>query len=224
MTSPGISLITVDVGGTLGTAAGPGLAMRLAAVSPLSAPQARTIMRGRLHTQPAITAEVIDTISADLQIPPDPAHFTAPAAPFSLFPGTLQALEELAGIATVATLSNVTCVDADTARLAALLAPHVAGNFPSCETGYAKPDPRAFLKVASHYGVTPGQVVHIGDDWACDAEGAAGAGMRAIWLSGARPVPDQTTMIRHGIVAVRDITAAARHLTSIIDTEKDTAR
>jgi len=224
MTIPVVSLITVDVGGTLGTAAGPGLAMRLAAASPLPAAQARAIMRGRLHTQPEITAEVIDSISADLRIPPDPAHFEAPAAPFSLFPGTLQALEELARLATVATLSNVTCVDADTERLAALLAPHVAGHFPSCKTGYAKPDPRAFLAIARHYGVAPGQVVHIGDDWACDAEGAASAGMRAIWLSGGRPAPDETTMIRHGIVAVRDITAAARHLTSITDSEKDPAR
>jgi len=222
--TPGISLITVDVGGTLGTATGPGLAMRLAAASPLPASQARTIMRGRLHTQPEITAEIIEAVSADLRIPPDPAHFEAPAAPFTLFPDTLRALGELAGLATVATLSNVTCVDADTERLAALLAPHVAGHFPSCETGYAKPDPRAFLTVASHFGVAPGQVVHVGDDWACDAEGAASAGMRAIWLSGGRPVPDETTMIRHGIVAVRDITAAARYLASITNTEKDTAR
>ena len=222
--TPSINLVTVDVGGTLGTATGPGLAMRLAAASPLAAAQARTIMRGRLHTQPAITPEVIDSVSADLQITADPAHFEAPAAPFRLFPGTLQALEELAGLATVATLSNVTCVDADSERLAALLAPHVAGHFPSCEIGYAKPDPLAFLSVARHYGTEPGHVVHIGDDWVCDAEGAASAGMRAIWLSGERPVPDEKTMIRHGIVAVRDIAAAARYLTSINNTAKDTAR
>jgi HAD superfamily hydrolase (TIGR01549 family) len=222
--SPGIALITVDVGGTLGTATGPGLAMRLAAASPLPASQARTIMRGRLHTQPEITAEIIDSISADLRIPPDPAHFEAAAASFTLFPDTLWALGKLAGLATVATLSNVTCVDADTERLAALLAPHVDGHFPSCQTGYAKPDPRAFLAVARHYGADPSQVVHIGDDWACDAEGAASAGMRAIWLSGGRPVPDETTMIRHGIVAVRDVAAAARHLTSTTDTEKEAAR
>jgi FMN phosphatase YigB (HAD superfamily) len=222
--SPDISLITVDVGGTLGTATGPGLAMRLTAASPLPAAQARTIMRGRLHTQPEITAEVIDSISADLRIPPDPAHFEAPAAPFSLFPDTLWALRELAGLATVATLSNVTCVDADTDRLASQLAPHVTGHFPSCQTGYAKPEPRAFLTVARNYGVAPRQAVHIGDDWACDVEGAAGAGMRAIWIAGGRPVPDETTMIRHSIVAVRDIAAAARYLTSITATDKDATR
>jgi FMN phosphatase YigB (HAD superfamily) len=222
--APGISLITVDVGGTLGTATGPGLAMRLAAASPLPASQVRTIIRGRLHTQPEITAEIIDAISADLRIPPNSAHFEAPAAPFTPFPDALRALSELAGLATVATLSNVTCVDAVTERLTALLAPYVAGYFPSCEIGYAKPDPRAFLSVASRYGAEPGQVVHIGDDWACDAEGAASVGMHAIWISGERPVPVETTIIRHGIVAVRDIAAAARYLTSITDTEKDTAR
>ena len=55
-------LISVDVGGTLGAADGPGLTMRLVGASPLEPERAREIMRGRLHTEASIT----DTVVADV--------------------------------------------------------------------------------------------------------------------------------------------------------------
>ncbi|MGW8355533.1 hypothetical protein [Streptomyces wedmorensis] len=64
-----------------------------------------------------------------------------PAAPLTLYPYTLDALRELAGIAPVVTLSNVTCVDADTQGLRQRLAPWATDLFPSCTLGYAKPNP-----------------------------------------------------------------------------------
>jgi FMN hydrolase / 5-amino-6-(5-phospho-D-ribitylamino)uracil phosphatase len=206
-------LITVDVGGTLGAGDGPGLTMRLAASSPLSPQQAREIMRDLLHTRPAITTEVVEEVCAALGIPPDPGPFTAPPAPLTLFPGTLPALRELAALAPVVTLSNVTCVDAETDWLAARLAPYVTGHFPSCSTGFAKPDPRAFQAVARRYGTVPARMVHIGDDWACDVLGAMNAGVRAVWISRGRPVPDET-VLGHGVTVADDLTAAARYLTS----------
>jgi FMN hydrolase / 5-amino-6-(5-phospho-D-ribitylamino)uracil phosphatase len=207
-----VELISVDVGGTLGLADGPGLTMRLIEASPLPAHRAREIMRGRLHTQPVITAEVIAEVSAALGIAADPAPFTAPPAPLTLFPGTLQALRELAALAPVVTLSNVTCVDADTDRLAAQLAPYVTGHFPSCQTGYSKPDANAFRAVARRCGTTPDRMIHIGDDWNCDILGAVSAGARAVWISRGRAVPDET-VLRRGALAADDLAAAARLLT-----------
>lgn len=48
--------------------------------------------------------------------------------------------------------------------------------------GVAKPDPRIFALTLEGLGVTsPDLVVHIGDSWTADVEGALGAGWRAIW-------------------------------------------
>ncbi|MFE1348509.1 HAD family hydrolase [Streptomyces sp. NPDC058757] len=187
--NPPVKLISVDVGGTLGEADGPGLTMRLTAASPLPADQARAVLRGRLHTQPVLTDALAAELSAALGI--DPADFPRdlPPAPLTLYPYTLQALRELAGIAPVVTLSNVTCADADTETLRQRLAPHVTGLFPSCTTGYAKPDPRAFRTVADHHHTELASMVHIGDDWTCDVLGALDAGAVPIWISKGRPMP-----------------------------------
>ena len=83
-----------------------------------------------------------------------------PAAVWGLLQGRLGgrqvALRELAAIAPVVTLSNVTCVDADIDLLAVQLAPYVADHFPSCRTGYAKPYANAFYVIAKRYGTEPG--------------------------------------------------------------------
>ncbi|GGY71250.1 hypothetical protein GCM10010363_60600 [Streptomyces omiyaensis] len=188
--TPPVKLISVDVGGTLGEADGPGLAMRLTAASPLSADQARAVMRGRLHTQPALTDALAAELATALGIEPADFPRDLPPAPLTLYPYTLDALRELSAIAPVVTLSNVTFADADTDALRQRLAPHVTGLFPSCTIGYAKPDPRAFRTVADHHQVDPASMVHIGDDWACDVLGALDAGATPIWISKGRPIPD----------------------------------
>ena len=50
-------------------------------------------------------------------------------------------------------------------------------------TGFAKPDVRMFHAAAQAAGVTPEQVLHIGDDAHLDAVGALAAGMHAVWLN-----------------------------------------
>ncbi|MCS7081866.1 MAG: HAD family hydrolase [Bacteroidetes bacterium] len=54
----------------------------------------------------------------------------------------------------------------------------------SDETGYAKPDPRAFLHALSAFGVEPSEAVHIGDLQRTDVAGAQAVGMRAILYVG----------------------------------------
>lgn len=52
----------------------------------------------------------------------------------------------------------------------------------SGRVGVAKPDPRIFALTLERLGVPlPRVVVHVGDSWAADVEGALAAGWRAIW-------------------------------------------
>jgi putative hydrolase of the HAD superfamily len=52
----------------------------------------------------------------------------------------------------------------------------------SQRVGVAKPDPKIFALTLERLGVeTPGVIVHVGDSWAADVEGALGAGWNAIW-------------------------------------------
>lgn len=214
-------LISVDVGGTLGTAEGPGLTMRLTAVSPLPAQQAREIMRDRLHTQPSLGEAVVADVCEALQVAPADFPQDLPPAPLTLFPGTMDALRVLSEVATVVTLSNVTCADADTDGLRRRTAPWVSDFFPSCRIGYAKPDRRAFHAVAEHCAVDPARILHIGDDWVCDVVGAVNAGVGAVWISRGRPTPEPDLIVDHGVLVVDDLSAAAQHVQALSRTEEN---
>lgn len=52
----------------------------------------------------------------------------------------------------------------------------------SGKLGIEKPDPAIFLWAAERLPAPAAQVVHVGDSWAADVEGALRAGMRAIWF------------------------------------------
>ncbi|MFI1967470.1 HAD family hydrolase [Streptomyces pathocidini] len=205
-------LVTVDVGGTLGTADGPGLTMQLAAASPLPAARAREVMRTSLHIQPTLTDTVVAEVCEALEVPTDAFPRDLPPAPFRLFPGTIEALRRISAVATVVTLSNVTCVDADTEGLRDLLSPWVSDYFPSCRIGHTKPDPRSFHAVVDHFGLGPDRVIHVGDDWACDIAGAVESGIRAVWISRGRQVPDESLIVDHGVLVANDLAAAATHI------------
>ncbi|MFD9562576.1 HAD family hydrolase [Streptomyces sp. NPDC059994] len=205
-------LVTVDVGGTLGSADGPGLSMRLAEASPLPAARARAIMRASLHTQPSLTEAVVAEVCEALEMPPEAFPRDIAPAPFRLFPGATEALRRISAVARVVTLSNVTCVDADTEGLRGLLSPWVSDYFPSCRIGHTKPDPRAFHAVLDHLGAARNRVIHVGDDWACDIVGAVESGIRAIWISRGRQVPDAAMVVDHGVLVATDLAAAATHI------------
>ena len=50
------------------------------------------------------------------------------------------------------------------------------------EVGFAKPDPRTFVLACEKAGVSPDEVLHIGDDLEVDVRGARAAGLNAAWL------------------------------------------
>lgn len=110
------------------------------------------------------------------------------------------------------TLSNVTCREADTDRLRALLRPWVSDFYPSSRIGYAKPDPQAFLTVSREHGVSPEHMLHIGGDWECDVLGAASADVTAIWISQGRPNPPGQTRTCPGVMIAEDLVTAAHHI------------
>jgi putative hydrolase of the HAD superfamily len=52
----------------------------------------------------------------------------------------------------------------------------------SGETGVAKPDAEIFARACERLGVAHEQTAHVGDRLDLDAEGAAAAGLRGVWL------------------------------------------
>jgi HAD superfamily hydrolase (TIGR01509 family) len=56
-----------------------------------------------------------------------------------------------------------------------------------------KPELLIFLWTAERLGVPPERIVHVGDSWEADVEGAYSAGMRAVWFRprAPRPVPPE---------------------------------
>jgi HAD superfamily hydrolase (TIGR01509 family) len=211
VTTP-IKLISLDVGGTLGVPRGPGLTQRLVERSPLTPTVATAVIRRLTLTCQTMTGTRMLEVCDALRIPPDASLFVQPAPTFVLYPATERALRDLARIAPLVTLSNVSCIDVNDPDLRCTLAAHVEEQFPSCRIGYAKPDAEAFHAVAAARAVRPEQIVHIGDDWACDLLGALRAGCRAMWISRGRPVPDESVFVGHAAAAAADLAHAAAYL------------
>ncbi|MGW3031239.1 HAD family hydrolase [Streptomyces sp. NPDC001178] len=209
-------LVSVDVGGTLGMADGPGLTMRLVEASPLPPARTREILRSSLHTRPALTDSLVHEVCEAIKVPSATFPRDVPPAPFILYPGTTEALRRISVVATIVTLSNVTCVDADTDGMRTLLSPWVSDFFPSCRIGHTKPDPRAFHTVTDRFGTVPSSLIHIGDDWTCDIVGAVEAGATAIWISRGRQIPDESLLVDHGVLTAHDLAAAATHIQHLV--------
>lgn len=182
-------LISLDVGGTIARTRGAGLAGILASKSRLSASLTRTIIRRCLHTAPSVTPELVRDLCQQLEIPASGLDDVM-AARLEPVPFLNQALCDLADLAPVVTLSNVSAAEFNEGELRRITAPYVADFYPSCRTGFAKPDSRAFLYVAQTHGVPVSDLVHIGDSWECDVLGAMRAGAVPVWV---RPVdcPDR---------------------------------
>lgn len=212
MTKP---LVSIDVGGTLGHAGGPSLAEILGRRSPLGPAEARRIMRQMLHTQPSLSPAIVADLCAALRIPESAFPLAIQAQPLKLVPGAVTALRAMSQHATLVTLSNVTCAEADTGQLRQLLDPWVTDHFPSCRIGHAKPDPDAFRFVASACHASIEHMIHIGDDWACDVVGARAAGVTAIWLSHRRPAPDPRLLEDNGVLVAADLAEASKHVADL---------
>ncbi len=63
------------------------------------------------------------------------------------------------------------------------LAPFFSVVADSGKLGFEKPDRRIFDFAAEGLGVPTHELIHVGDAWAADIEGALGVGARAIWIA-----------------------------------------
>lgn len=91
---------------------------------------------------------------------------------------TESALARLARQLPLASLSNG---NADLARIG--LHRHFRFSVTAREVGVAKPDPAIFLHACERLGLSPNQVLHVGDDPALDVAGARAVGMHAAWIN-----------------------------------------
>jgi putative hydrolase of the HAD superfamily len=67
----------------------------------------------------------------------------------------------------------------------------------SAELGYRKPDPRMFQRALERMSLLAHEVVHVGDTWERDIEGATATGIRGFWLRRAGrsdPAPAETSV------------------------------
>lgn len=95
-----------------------------------------------------------------------------------LFADTLPALAFLSSRFPVVAVSNG---NADVHRVG--LGAHFVAALSAREFGVGKPDPRIFHAAAEAAGVSPAQVLHIGDDAHLDGVAALNAGMQAAWVN-----------------------------------------
>jgi putative hydrolase of the HAD superfamily len=96
----------------------------------------------------------------------------------TLFEDARPALEFLAARFPLVSISNG---NADLERIG--LAPLFAATISAREFGVGKPDPRIFHAAAGALGLTPTELLHVGDDATLDALGALNAGMQAAWIN-----------------------------------------
>jgi putative hydrolase of the HAD superfamily len=95
-----------------------------------------------------------------------------------LYPDSLPALQRITARWPVVSLTNG---NADLQRIG--IHAHFAHQICSRDTGMAKPDPRIFLAAAELLGLTPTEILHVGDDPDMDMVGARDAGLRTAWIN-----------------------------------------
>ena len=102
-------------------------------------------------------------------------------------PGTVQALAPLrsAGHTVVLSSNTLTCPGEVTRRILDYheLTPLFDHLCFSDEIGVAKPHPDFFAAVAAAAAAAPGDILHVGDDWRTDVDGAVHAGCSAVWFN-----------------------------------------
>lgn len=93
------------------------------------------------------------------------------------YPGVPEALARLAARWPLLALTNG---NADLSRQP--FGRHFRGTVSAREFGIGKPDVRIFHEAARRLGVAPHELLHVGDDWLLDVQGARAAGCHTAWI------------------------------------------
>ena len=94
-----------------------------------------------------------------------------------------RALDEI-GVPQIAISNTGRLGETWAAALSAMGGPRFHAVVTSCEVGASKPDPLLFDTGARRLGLAPTEVLHVGDRWDLDVEGARRAGMGAVLYGG----------------------------------------
>ncbi|MGD8497918.1 MAG: HAD family hydrolase [Chromatiales bacterium] len=97
-----------------------------------------------------------------------------------VFPEALDALDALGSVYRIGAITNG---NADVHRIG--IGHHFDFVLYAAGVGAAKPHRDIFLAALEHTGLDAAEVVHVGDDPACDVMGAAAVGMRTVWVNSA---------------------------------------
>ncbi|MCB1877038.1 MAG: HAD-IA family hydrolase [Chromatiales bacterium] len=107
------------------------------------------------------------------------------------YPDTLPALEQLAPDYPLIAISNG---NAEIHRT--VLAPYFRFGISAEQIGVAKPDPLIFQHACERLALSAAELLHIGDDWDTDIQGAVAAGIACIWVNRKRrPRPKAPTEV-----------------------------
>lgn len=101
--------------------------------------------------------------------------------------------DALARLASRFPLLALTNGNADLARTG--IGQHFRGVVSARVCGVGKPDRRIFEMACSQLGMEAPQVLHVGDDWLLDVQGARAAGLHVAWLSRADAPADHPSRL-----------------------------
>lgn len=215
-------LIVVDVGSTLGRFSGEGRAVStiLGSLAPASFPRDlvnRTICRV-LHRTPELTEDVIHEVCDDLHIDRRSWPESWPSINFEPFAHTAASLARLNQFGSVVALSNVPVTSAPAIRmLADTCGTYLNEIYTSYGLGSCKPARWLWRYIADLHGVTPQQIIHIGDRWAEDILGPLSVGARAVWIKSPNVVrPTRGIAPDRGWTVVDELPAAVTAVESLI--------
>jgi FMN phosphatase YigB (HAD superfamily) len=60
--------------------------------------------------------------------------------------------------------------------------------------------------------VEASHIIHVGDDWECDIQGATATGMSAVWIAHGRTIPDAKILVEQQVRVANDLTDAVHHV------------
>lgn len=141
--------------------------------------------------------EIVDDTFGDLITPPPSQTFFpelferfARASEWRIYDDVLPTLEELARRGfRLGIISNWD--DRLRPLLAALdLASHFEVTMISAEFGCSKPEREIFESAAQLFRLLPAEILHVGDNWNADVEGARAAGFRSVQIARGSPAGD----------------------------------
>ncbi len=126
--------------------------------------------------------------------------FLAERQKVEFYADALPALARLAARYPICALTNG---NADIRRIG--LSGYFVGAVSAIDAGVMKPEPGIFHMACGAMKLAPGEVLHIGDDWSMDVEGARGAGLQAAWVDRqGRDLPDAAVMRVSDLLALCD--------------------